>query len=292
MPDLPSGTVTFLFADVEGSTRLVQELGDGYGPLLGELRQLLRGAMAEAGGHEVDCRADELFAVFRRADDGLRAAVSAQRLLAARAWPQDAVVRVRMGLHTGEPTLEGDAYLGIDVSRAARICAAAHGGQILLSQTTRELVVGAAEVRDLGAYSLAGLAAPERIYQVVAADLRSDFPPLRVTGTQPRRLRAIPSLRLRRPSLEEAGWQVRSLLPTAAEPLQKPLAELGAALFTGHRAATDADRFLGEIDRKGLARRLAEQRELAVLSRRAREDADSLAAQIARIARLAECRQR
>lgn len=168
MAELPSGTVTLLFSDVEGSTRLTQVLGDGYGGSLAELRQLLRTAVTEAGGHEVDCRADELFAVFQRARDGLAAAAAAQSALDSHIWPEGVKVRVRVGLHTSEPVLEGGAYLGLDVSRAARICAAGHGGQTLLSQTTRELVANACELKPLGVYSLAGLPSPERIFQLVA----------------------------------------------------------------------------------------------------------------------------
>ena len=137
MTELPSGTVTLLFADVEGSTRLVQQLGDGYGGVLDQLRQLLRTAVADAGGYEVDCRADEMFVAFQRAKDGVDAAVAAQQLIGAYAWPELAVVRVRMGLHTGEPVVESGVYLGLDVNRAARICSAGHGGQILLADDAR-----------------------------------------------------------------------------------------------------------------------------------------------------------
>lgn len=291
MAELPSGTVTLLFTDVEGSTRLVQQLGDGYGGVLAELRRLLRGAVAEVGGHEVDCRADELFAAFQRARDGVAAAAAAQSALDAHAWPEGAPVRVRMGLHTGEPALEGGAYLGLDVSRAARICAVGLGGQILLSQSTRELVASGCELRDLGAYSLAGLPQPERIFQLVVPGLRSDFPPLRV-GVERRRLRGmLPRPRSRRPTLEETAFRARDLLPSVATPLQRPMAELGAALFTGHRAAISADRLLKRIDRRRLTRRLSAQRELAVLSPRARQNAEVLEARIACVERLLDRRQ-
>ncbi|HVD59068.1 MAG TPA: adenylate/guanylate cyclase domain-containing protein [Thermoleophilaceae bacterium] len=292
MAELPSGTVTLLFTDVEGSTRLVQQLGDGYGALIDEQRRLLRRAVAEAGGHEVDCRADELFAAFQRAKDGVAAAAAAQSALEAHAWPEGAPVRVRMGLHTGEPALEGGAYLGLDVSRAARICAAGHGGQTLLSQTTRELVADGSELRDLGAYPLAGLPHPERIFQLVVPGLRSDFPPLRVEGAKRRRLRGmLPRPRSRQPTLEESAWQTRTLLPSVATPLQKPLAELGGALFTGHRAAVSAERLLARIDRRRLTRSLSAQREMAVVSRRAGREAEALEAQIACVDRLLDRRQ-
>lgn len=291
MPELPSGTVTLLFSDVEGSTRLTQALGDGYGGMLAELRQLLRRAVTEAGGHEVDCRADELFAAFQRAKDAVAAAVAAQSAVEAHTWPEGATVRVRVGLHTGEPALEGDAYLGLDVSRAARICAVGHGGQILISQTTRELVANGRELRDLGAYSLAGLPGPERIFQLVVPGLRSVFPPLRV-GRERRRLHGrLPRLRSRQPTLEATAFQARELLPRVAAPLQRPLAELGAAFFTGHRAAASADGLLRRIDRRRLTRRLAEQRKLAVLSERARQNVEALEARIACVERLRDRRQ-
>jgi class 3 adenylate cyclase len=290
--DLPSGTVTLLFADLEASTRMVQQLGIGYGGVLGELRRLLRRAVAEAGGQEVDCRADELFAVFRGARHGVAAAVAAQRLLAAQAWPEGAQVRVRIGLHTGEPAVVGDAYLGVDVNRAARICAAGHGGEILVSQTTRDLVGEGVELRDLGAFALAGLPGPERIFRLVMPGLRSDFPPLRVEAADKRRLRQRrPKGRLRTPTFEEAAWQVRVLLPGAAPVLQESLAGLAGELFVAHRALAGADGFLARIDRKRLAGRLAAQRQVTLVSPRARQEAESLEAKIACVDRLVDRRQ-
>ena len=169
MEDLPSGTVTLLFTDVEGSTLLVQELGAAYQDALAEHRQILRDAVASHAGREVDCRADEFLACFPRASDGLAAAIAAQLALTS----QGSQLRVRMGLHTGEPELIGDAYIGIDVNRAARICAAGHGGQILVSQTTRDLVSTAVQFRDLGTYLLAGVEQAERIFEVRAPGLRA-----------------------------------------------------------------------------------------------------------------------
>jgi class 3 adenylate cyclase len=121
MPDLPRGTVTFLFTDIEGSTSLVQRLGDGYGRLLGDHRHLLRVSVEDAGGVEVDCRADEFFGGFSGAQDAVRAAVSAQRALKLHHWPGGLQPAVRMGIHTGEPALADEGYLGLDVHRAARI---------------------------------------------------------------------------------------------------------------------------------------------------------------------------
>jgi predicted ATPase len=165
---LPAGTVTFLFTDVEGSTRLLQELGDGYAKLLAEHRRVLREAFARHDGVEVDAQGDAFFVAFARATDALAAAAAARDALA------DGPVRVRMGLHTGEPTRTDEGYVGIDVHRAARIAAAGHGGQILLSQSTCDLA-GADRLRDLGVHRLTDLATPERLYQL--GD--DEFPPLK-----------------------------------------------------------------------------------------------------------------
>jgi class 3 adenylate cyclase len=138
---LPGGTVTFVFTDIEGSTRLLQELGDeAYGRLSGEHRRLVRESFGARGGTEIDTQGDAFFFSFPRARDAVAAAVDAQRALRDHEWPGDGVVRVRMGLHTGEPHVGEEGYLGIDVVRAARISAAGHGGQILISETTRALL--------------------------------------------------------------------------------------------------------------------------------------------------------
>jgi DNA-binding NarL/FixJ family response regulator/class 3 adenylate cyclase len=173
---LPSGVVTLLFVDIEDSTGLVQRLGPGYIRVLEEFRAVVRGAVAKAGGHEVDCRADELFAAFARAESAVAAAVSAQKLLAV------AAVRARMGIHTGEPALEGTTYFGVDVHRASRICDAGHGGQILVSADTHSALNGDVEFRELGTHELRGLLEPERILQLVVPGLELDFPPLRLDG--------------------------------------------------------------------------------------------------------------
>jgi DNA-binding NarL/FixJ family response regulator/class 3 adenylate cyclase len=181
--ELPSGTVTLLFTDVEGSTELVQELGDDYPRLLSDHRRLLRSAMESVGGYEVDCRGDEFFVAFSDAGDALAGVVAAQRAFALHEWPGAATLRVRMGLHTGQPAFVDDSYIGLDVHRAARICSAGHGGQVLLSEATREALPGGeppeAGLRDLGEHRLKGLPAPERLFQVVADGLASEFPPLR-----------------------------------------------------------------------------------------------------------------
>jgi class 3 adenylate cyclase len=165
---LPQGTVTFLFTDIEGSTRLLQERGGEYQELLAGHHHALRGEFARHGGVEVNTQGDAFFAAFAKASDALVAAAAARDALA------DGPIRVRMGLHTGEPTVTGEDYVGIDVHRAARIAAAGHGGQILLSQATRDLV-RADRLRDLGVHRLKDLAAPEHLYQLG----EDEFPPLR-----------------------------------------------------------------------------------------------------------------
>src|SRR5881275_769219 len=164
---LPSGTVTFLFTDIEGSTRLLHELGDAYADALAEHRRVLRAAFARHGGVEVDTQGDAFFVAFARASNALAAAQEAQAGL------DGGAVRVRMGVHTGEPLVTEEGYVGIDVHRAARIASVGHGGQILVSQSTRDLA--GAGLRDLGEHRLKDLTAPERIYQVGDGD----FPPLK-----------------------------------------------------------------------------------------------------------------
>jgi class 3 adenylate cyclase len=175
MTDLPGGTVTFLFSDIESSTRLLRELGDDWGAALAAHNSILRESFAEAGGREVDRQGDAFFAVFPTAKTALAAAAAAQRALVAHDWPGNAELRVRMGVHTGEPSVGGEGYLGVDVVRAARICSAAHGGQVLVSESTRALV-GGAELEDLGLHHLKDMEHPERLFQLVLPDARGDFP--------------------------------------------------------------------------------------------------------------------
>ncbi len=183
MHHLPMGTFTFLFTDIEGSTHLLQHLGERYPSLLEEYRSLVRLAFQKDSGHEVDTQGDGFFVAFARASEAIGAAVEMQRSLASHAWPEGEPVRVRMGLHTGEPELTSEGYVGLDVHRAARIMSAGHGGQILLSQSTRELLEQelppAVSLRDLGVHRLNDLQRPTRLFQVVIADLPADFPPLR-----------------------------------------------------------------------------------------------------------------
>lgn len=193
MSELPSGTITFLFSDVEGSTRLLKELGEDYSDVLAEQQRILREAFAAHGGHEVDTQGDSFFVAFRRGKDAVAAAVHAQRDLAAHSWPEGAAVRVRMGLHTGEPKVGEERYVGLGVHKAARIGAAGHGGQVLLSRATRELVedelpTGVA-IRDLGEHRLKDLERPERIAQLVIDGLPSEFGPLKTLDVDLRRRR-------------------------------------------------------------------------------------------------------
>ena len=186
-PSVPTGTVTFVFTDVEGSTALVKKLGDGYGELLEQHHRVLRTVFGGSEGHEIDTQGDAFFFTFRRARDAVRAAVEVQRTVAAERWPEDVTVRIRIGIHTGEPGLAGSAYHGLDVVRAARISAAAHGGQILVSSPTRDLVGEAipdVTFRDLGEHGLKEIDRPERIFQVVAPGLAEEFPPPRTDGAR------------------------------------------------------------------------------------------------------------
>lgn len=180
---LPRGTVTFLLSDIEGSTKLLRGLGDAYGALLRDVRALIRSSVRAAGGHEVDCRADEFFAAFAEPAAALDSALAIQRALARSTWPDGVAVRVRIGIHTGRATLGETGYVGIAVPTAARICTAGHGGQIVLSTAARDALArsrpAGVTFRSLGRYALAGLAEPEALFQVHGPDLRAKFPPLR-----------------------------------------------------------------------------------------------------------------
>jgi predicted ATPase/class 3 adenylate cyclase len=189
MADLPSGTVTFLFTDIEGSTRLVKQLRDQYADLLADHERILRTSFTEGGGHVMDTQGDSFFVAFRRASDAVAASVAAQRALAAHDWPRRVEVKVRIGLHTGEPSVGGERYVGLDVHKAARVCAAAHGGQVLVSATTGALVdedlAEGVSLRDVGTHALKDLDRPERLFQLVIADLPTEFPPPRAPAPAP-----------------------------------------------------------------------------------------------------------
>ena len=183
--NLPAGTVTLLFSDIEGSTRLLQELGDGYAAVDSEHRRIMRESCTEAGGHEIDRQGDAFFFSFTSTRDAVAAAVAAQRALATNHWPDGVGLKVRMGLHTGEPSVGDEGYLGLDVVRAARIGAAAHGGQILVSETTKVLLGPGADLKEIGEYTLKDMDHPERLYQVVVDGLPSAFPEPRTKAPVP-----------------------------------------------------------------------------------------------------------
>ena len=304
MLDLPHGTVTLLLTDIEGSTQLLQRLGDDYASALEDQRRILRAAVAEQGGTEIDCRGDELFAAFPRARLAVAAAVAAQRALASHTWPRGDTLKVRMGLHTGEPALRDDGYLGLDVHRAARISAAAHGGQVLISQTTHELIGDAdIEFLDLGVHELKDIPRPEHLFQVVVPGMTRDFQPLRtadadlvagrerelaVAVTGPQRLRR--RLRPSHQGFADLGWDVRALLSSTPPDARDALSRLARGLFDAARTATEADQALAVVDRKQLARRLAEQREQAVLSKASAREAELTQKRLATYDALAERR--
>lgn len=185
---LPRGTVTFLFADIEGSTRLLNALGDRFGSVRGRSRAIVREVAGRHDGHEVDWAGDGVFLAFARARDAVLAAVDLQRALASEPWSPEEAIFLRIGVHTGEPQLDGEGYVGIDVVVAARICSAAHGGQIVVSTATRAAVgtspPAGIRFRSLGRHRLPGLPDAEMLFQVQAPGLRVSFPRPR-TGRRP-----------------------------------------------------------------------------------------------------------
>jgi class 3 adenylate cyclase len=180
MAELPSGTVTFLFTDVEGSTQLQHKLGGRYGDVISEHRRLLRQSFTHAGGSEVDTQGDAFLFAFPTAGGAVAGAVAGARALEDHTWPRNVKVRVRMGLHTGEPSVGEEGYHGLDVVRGARICSAAHGGQILISESTRAQLGALEGVRtvDLGDHMLKDFEPRERLHQLVVDGLPGEFPPL------------------------------------------------------------------------------------------------------------------
>jgi class 3 adenylate cyclase len=180
---LPKGDVTFLLVDIERSTELLARLGDQYAPLLADVRRRVRAAVRQAGGREVSARGDDVFVAFAGAPAALEAAVGIQRRMGAGGWPGGVDVRLRIGLHRGRPTLTDTGYVGLSVHAAARICFAAHGGQIVLSSAVRAEVLDSLadgiSLKSLGAWRFRGLPEPVALFQVDAADLLADFPPLR-----------------------------------------------------------------------------------------------------------------
>jgi len=180
---LPTGSVTFLLADIEGSTALLRRLGDGYAAVLTDVRSIIRSCVRRCGGHKVDAHGDEYFAVFERACEAIEAAIDIQRTMGNHRWPNGADVRVRIGVHSGRPTLADTGYVGLSVHTVARICSAGHGGQIVLSARTKTAVgtdvPAGVRLRNIGRHRLTGLPTQEVLYQVEARGLRTRFPALR-----------------------------------------------------------------------------------------------------------------
>jgi class 3 adenylate cyclase len=170
MTNLPAGTVTFLFSDIEGSTGLLKRLGDRYAELIADHRRIIRDTFGKHGGTEIDGQGDSFFFAFTRAREAVAAAVAAQRAHATQEWPSGENVRVRMGLHTGEPAVGAEGYLGVDVVRAARLSAAGRGGHVLLSETTRALLGSSlpegVSVHPIGERRLKDMDDPERVYEL------------------------------------------------------------------------------------------------------------------------------
>src|SRR6266540_3006342 len=196
MVERPTGTVTFLFTDIEGSTRLLHDLGDGYSEALDQHRRLLRQAFEQHQGYEVDTQGDAFFTAFKRAQDAVRAAADAQVAVKSHRWAEGQEVRVRMGLHTCEASATREGYVGVGVHRGARICAAAHGGHVLLSHTTRDLLEEESpelRVRDLGLHRLKDLTQAQRLFQLAVDGLDKAFPPLRTLENRPTNLPVQPT---------------------------------------------------------------------------------------------------
>jgi class 3 adenylate cyclase/tetratricopeptide (TPR) repeat protein len=257
-PELPSGTVTFLFSDVEGSTRLLRKLGpQRYTDVLGSLRGTLLAAARRAGGVEVDSQGDGSFMVFPGAGQAVAASVEVQRSLAAMPTPEGLPVRVRIGIHTGEAILTADGYVGFAVHRAARISAAAHGGQVVLSQTATDIVrdalPGGAQLRDLGLVSLKDMDGPERLTQLVIPGLPHDFPPLRThVAKQPPRSQ---------PHLLDRDGELTQVAELLAHP----------PVSTGHLLLIEGPSGIGRTALLAAAVQQAEVAEARVLSARASE---------------------
>jgi DNA-binding NarL/FixJ family response regulator/class 3 adenylate cyclase len=226
---LPRGVVSFLFTDIEASTSLARTLGERFRGVLEDHRSLIRCAVSAAGGHEIDCRADEYFAVFADTDSAARAAVSAQVALRSHEWPEGGMPRVRMGIHAGEAELDDGAYVGLEVHRASRVCSVAAGGQILLSSAARSAIEDdGLSFADLGEQRLPGFGERERIFQVLHDDLPGEFAPPVPSGSEKgpamRVVIADDSVLLREgiaKLLEEAGFEVAGQSGTADDLLLK-----------------------------------------------------------------------
>jgi YVTN family beta-propeller protein len=231
MADLPSGAVTFLFTDIEGSTRLVRQLRDRYPEVLAEHQRLLREAFSRHGGHEIDTQGDAFFYAFPSAHHAVLAAIEGQRALSGYAWPDETEVKVRVGIHTGQAAPVNGRYTGLAVHRAARICSAAHGGQMLVSQATQSLLEDEEEdlalhLRDIGDHRLKDIDRPVRLYQVAAPGLPAEFPPPRGEAEPTEALEA---------TMAQPLWRRRRVVGAAALAL---LAAVAAAALLATRDTT------------------------------------------------------
>ena len=250
MPQLPSGTVTFVFSDIEGSTALLKQLGEGYDAVLSNHRRLMRETFTERGGVEIDTQGDAFFFAFPRARDAVEAAVEAQRAHAAHEWPDGCTVQVRMGLHTGEPAVGSEGYLGLDVVRAARLCTAGKGGHVLLSDTTRALV-GASlpdgvSIFPLGERRLKDIDEPERVFELEIEGAAPPVPTTRRTDVQSRQRHPRRRRPRRRRTTSATGWPSGSTaVGTSSEsvaragdlPGRRARGPRGEAARDDHRAA-------------------------------------------------------
>jgi class 3 adenylate cyclase len=320
MAELPTGTVTLLFTDIEGSTQLLKTLGDDYERALSDHRALLRRACNLHGGQIVDRQGDAFFVVFRRARDAVSAAIEAQRSLALHPWPSGSELRVRMGIHTGEPSVSEEGITGLAVHLAARICATAHGEQVLVSDTTRGLVEGelpkGSTFRDLGERELKDFDRPVRLFQLEAEGLEASFDPPRSPTVradsgvpaylEPERPRLPSTVALRLGALRAAiprrggnapvvliGSRIHSVARLSPSPeLGMALRYLGGAVIQGGRCLRDAKRSLGIVDRRALQRRLDSLTDGSLLSEEEAQLADDLATQIEALDQLAELQPR
>jgi class 3 adenylate cyclase len=228
MTTLPSGTVTFVFSDIEGSTGLLKRLGEQYGELIAQHRRIVRETFGEQGGVEIDMQGDSFFFAFARARDAVAAAVAAQRAHAEQSWPGKESVRVRMGLHTGEPAVGAEGYLGVDVVRAARICGSGQGGHVLLSEATRALLGSSlpegVSVHAVGDRQLKDIDEPERVYE------------LAIEGVEQPQAEAAPSTRDDRDDRDDE-WDIRAddfkermrekITKSVFESLERSLGDIG-----------------------------------------------------------------
>lgn len=315
MTEIPKGTITLLFTDIEGSTQLLRTLGNSYEQALLDHRALLRSSFNLFGGQVIDRQGDAFFVVFPRAKDAVVAAIEAQTRLASHPWPNGSELRVRMGIHTGEPSISDEGLTGIAVHWAARICDAAHGGQVLVSSTTcdliRDQVPEGVVLRDVGEHTFKDFDRPARLYELVAAGPRGspsaprtpsrqvDASPL--AGANPEPVRDTESLgrrrgrfRLRRRSREPInviGSRIQYTGRLSPSPeLAAGLRSLGGAVVQGGRHLREAERCLRSVDRRELERRLDMLTDGRYLTEEEAQLADDLARQIQALECLEELR--